>query len=77
MNRYMILAGILCFAVARSAAGSAAGGSAVENNARRSSIQVVELKYSEKDGSLTADRDAPTMINPRPPVDLETESESG
>jgi beta-xylosidase len=41
---------------------------------RRTSIQVVELKYDEDKNVLTADRDAPTMINLQPPADLETES---
>jgi hypothetical protein len=51
-----------------------AGGSAVEGNARRSSIQVAELKCPEPGGVLTADRDSPTLINLQPPADLETES---
>lgn len=34
---------------------------------RRSSIQVVELEY--KDGRLDCDRDAPTVMNLRPPTD--------
>jgi hypothetical protein len=50
------------------------GGSAVEGSARRSSIQVVELKYGAAARVLTADRDQPTMINLQPPTDLETQS---
>jgi hypothetical protein len=41
---------------------------------RRSSIQVVELKYDAANNVLTADRDAPTLINLQPPADLEKES---
>jgi len=41
---------------------------------RRSSIQVVELKYDATNNVLTADRNAPTMINLQPPKDVETES---
>jgi hypothetical protein len=41
---------------------------------RRSSIQVVELKYDSANNILTADRNAPTMIQLQPPKDLETES---
>jgi len=48
--------------------------SAVDGNARRSSIQVVELKYDEANNVLTADRNAPTMINLQGPKDVETES---
>jgi sucrose-6-phosphate hydrolase SacC (GH32 family) len=48
--------------------------SATENNARRSSIQVVELKYDAANDTLTADRDSPTMINLLPPKDPETNS---
>ncbi len=50
------------------------GGSAVENNARRSSIQVVELKFDAAANTLTADRDQPTMIDLQPPADPETQS---
>jgi hypothetical protein len=52
----------------------AAGGSAVEGHARRSSIQVVELQYTASSHVLTADRDSPTMIDLQPPANLETES---
>jgi hypothetical protein len=48
--------------------------SAVENNARRSSIQVTELKYDAAAQTLTCDRDLPTLINLQPPADPETES---
>jgi hypothetical protein len=41
---------------------------------RRSSIQVVELKYDAVNSVLTADRNSPTMIRLQPPKDLETES---
>jgi hypothetical protein len=41
---------------------------------RRSSIQVVELKYDAAGNTLTADRNAPTLINLQPPADIETES---
>lgn len=41
---------------------------------RRSSIQVVELKYDAEKNVLTADRNAPTMIRLKPPKDVETES---
>jgi hypothetical protein len=41
---------------------------------RRSSIQVVELKYEATNNTLTADRNAPTMIHLQPPKDVETES---
>jgi len=41
---------------------------------RRSSIQVVELKYDATNNILAADRNSPTMINLQPPEDLETES---
>jgi hypothetical protein len=51
-----------------------AGGSAVEGNARRSSIQVTELKYDAANDVLTCDRDAPTSIDLRPPGDPETQS---
>jgi hypothetical protein len=54
-----------------------AGGSAVEDSSRRSSIQVVELKYSAAGGVLNADRDSPTMIHLQPPADVESESKSG
>jgi hypothetical protein len=43
-------------------------------DSRRSSIQVVELKYDAANQVLTADRDAPTMINLQAPADPETES---
>jgi hypothetical protein len=41
---------------------------------RLSSIQVVELKYDAASNVLTADRNAPTMINLQPPKDPETQS---
>ncbi|HEY3760887.1 MAG TPA: glycosyl hydrolase [Verrucomicrobiae bacterium] len=41
---------------------------------RRSSIQVVELKYDAAKNILTADRNHPTLIHLKPPTDLETES---
>jgi len=41
---------------------------------RRSSIQVLELKYDAANITLTADRNAPALINLQPPKDLETES---
>ncbi len=41
---------------------------------RRSSIQVTELKFDEANGTLTCDRNAPTMINLQPPANPETES---
>jgi hypothetical protein len=41
---------------------------------RRSSIQVVELKYDAANIVLTADRNNPTMIHLQPPKDVETES---
>lgn len=41
---------------------------------RRSSIQVVELKYDATKNVLTANRNAPTMIDLQPPKDPETES---
>jgi beta-xylosidase len=41
---------------------------------RRSSIQVVELKYDAANNVLTADRNSPTMIHLQPPKDVETES---
>jgi hypothetical protein len=41
---------------------------------RRSSLQVVELKYDAANNVLTADRDSPTMINLQPPKDPETQS---
>ena len=41
---------------------------------KRSSIQVVELKYDAANNVLTADRNAPTMINLQPPANLETQS---
>jgi hypothetical protein len=41
---------------------------------RRSSIQVVELKYDAANNTLTVDRNAPTMINLQPPPDVEKES---
>jgi hypothetical protein len=48
--------------------------SAVANNARRSSIQVVELKYDAQNNTLTCDRDAPTYLNLQPPANLESNS---
>ena len=48
--------------------------SAVENNARRSSIQVTELNYDPTSEQLSCDRDHPTLINLQPPADPETES---
>ena len=41
---------------------------------RRSSIQVAELKYDAANNTLTVDRNAPTMINLKPPADVEKES---
>jgi hypothetical protein len=41
---------------------------------RRSSLQVVELKYDVANNVLTADRNSPTLINLQPPKDLETQS---
>jgi len=41
---------------------------------RRSSIQVVELKYDPVKNTLTCDRNAPCLINLQPPVDPEKES---
>ncbi len=41
---------------------------------RRSSIQVVELKYDAANKTLTVDRNAPTTIDLQPPVDVEKES---
>lgn len=41
---------------------------------RRTSIQVVELKYDPAANVLTADRNSPTMINLKPPADPESES---
>jgi hypothetical protein len=41
---------------------------------RRSSLQVVELKYDDASNVLTADRDRPTMINLQPPKNPETQS---
>jgi hypothetical protein len=41
---------------------------------RRTSIQVVELKYDPATNILTADRNAPTLINLQPPTDPESES---
>ncbi|MGA2052751.1 MAG: glycosyl hydrolase [Opitutales bacterium] len=49
-------------------------GSAVEGNARRSSIQVTELHYDATNNTLTCDRNAPTLINLQPPADPEKES---
>jgi len=49
-------------------------GSAVEGNARRSSIQVTELKYDAHNNTLTCDRNAPTLINLQPPKDPESNS---
>jgi hypothetical protein len=50
------------------------GGSAVESNGRRSSIQVTELSYDAEARTLTCDRDRPTLIDLQPPADPETES---
>lgn len=52
----------------------ARGSSAVDGNARRSSIQVTELGYDEARRTLTADRDRTTRIGLVPPADPETES---
>jgi hypothetical protein len=41
---------------------------------RRTSIQVVELKYDPANNILTADRNSPTLIHLQPPADPETES---
>jgi hypothetical protein len=41
---------------------------------KRTSVQVVELKYDAANNSLTAERNAPTMINLQPPADVEKES---
>jgi len=41
---------------------------------RRSSLQVVELKYDAVHNTLTADRNAPCRIHLQPPGDTETES---
>lgn len=41
---------------------------------RRTSIQVVELKYDPASNVLTADRDAPTLLYLQPPADPETQS---
>jgi hypothetical protein len=41
---------------------------------RRTSIQIVELKYDASTQTITCNRDAPTMINLQPPQDLESES---
>jgi hypothetical protein len=41
---------------------------------RRTSIQVVELKYDPAANILTADRNTPTLINLQPPADPETQS---
>jgi hypothetical protein len=41
---------------------------------RRSSIQVVELKYDATNNVLAADRNAPTLINLQPPKDPESNS---
>ncbi len=43
-------------------------------DAKRTSIQVVELKYDAANNTLTADRNSPTMINLQPPKDPETNS---
>lgn len=50
------------------------GSSAVEGNARRSSIQVTELGYDGAGRTLTCDRNRPTLIHLEPPADPETES---
>jgi len=41
---------------------------------RRTSIQVVEMKYDAVNKVLSADRDSPTMIDLQPPADPETQS---
>ena len=51
-----------------------AGSQADGSDRRRSSIQVVELKYDAANIVLTADRDQPTLINLQPPSDPETQS---
>jgi hypothetical protein len=43
-------------------------------DSRRTSIQVVELKYDATNNVLTADRNSPTMIHLQPPKDVESES---
>jgi hypothetical protein len=48
--------------------------SAVEGNARRSSIQVVEFHYDPATNTLTCDRNAPTYIDLQPPADPEENS---
>lgn len=53
---------------------AAGGGSAGENAARRSSIQVVELNYDSATATLTADRNAPTSVVLSPPADPATQS---
>lgn len=40
---------------------------------RRSLIQITELKYDEANGTLTCDRNAPTMINLQPPANLDSQ----
>jgi hypothetical protein len=52
----------------------ARGGSAVDGNARRSSIQVTELNYDPAHKTLSVDRDRPTLIHLVPPADPETQS---
>jgi hypothetical protein len=46
------------------------------NDRRRSSIQVVELKFDAVNNVLTADRDSPTWIDLQPPADPESESKT-
>ena len=41
---------------------------------KRSSLQVVELKYDPASQTLTADRNAPTLIHLLPPKNVESES---
>jgi hypothetical protein len=41
---------------------------------RRTSIQIVELKYDAANNILTADRNSPTLVNLQPPANLETQS---
>jgi beta-xylosidase len=47
---------------------------AVSPDGRRSSIQVVEMKYDATNNILTADRNQPAMIHLQPPKEVETES---
>jgi hypothetical protein len=50
------------------------GASATEGRARRSSIQVVELRYDAGAETITCDRNAPTAIRLVPPADPESQS---